>query len=347
MTDVQAPANTAAPNLPEKDADAIKLFVGQLPKTYSEEEVRSLLQTYGTIHDLMILKNKFNNESKGCAFVTFCTRQAALNAIDALHEKQTLPGMANPMQVKIADSEQRGDDRKLFVGMISKACSEADLRAMFSPYGAIESINVLIGPDGQSKGCAFVKFASSANAKQAIASLHNSTTMEGCRSPLVVKLADTEKQKQQRRVQRQFPPMSMYGAYPPNPMFGTQDMAQAFMGLQQFNGAGFGQQPYAQNPYAGAARAPQKEGPMGSNLFIYHLPQEINDHMLGSMFMPFGNVISAKVFVDKFTGQSKCFGFVSYDNPQSASAAIAQMNGYPLGGKRLKVEHKRPRNAPY
>ena len=71
MTDVQAPANTAAPNLPEKDADAIKLFVGQLPKTYSEEEVRSLLQTYGTIHDLMILKNKFNNESKGQFWVYF------------------------------------------------------------------------------------------------------------------------------------------------------------------------------------------------------------------------------------------------------------------------------------
>lgn len=347
MTDVQAPASTAAPNLPEKDQDAIKLFVGQIPKTYNEEQITGLLQQYGTIHDLMILKNKFTNESKGCAFVTFCTRQAALNAIDALHEKQTLPGMANPMQVKIADSEQRGDDRKLFVGMISKTCAEADLRAMFAPYGPIESVNVLIGPDGQSRGCAFVKYTNSAHAKQAIAALHNSTTMEGCRAPIVVKLADTDKQKQHRRVQRQFPPMGMYGAYPPNPMFNTQDMAQAFMGLQQFNGAGFGQQPYAQNPYAGAARAPQKEGPMGSNLFIYHLPQEINDHMLGSMFMPFGNVISAKVFVDKFTGQSKCFGFVSFDNPQSAAAAIAQMNGYPLGGKRLKVQHKRPRNAPY
>lgn len=114
-----------------------------------------------------------------------------------------------------------------------------------------------------------------------------------------------------------------------------------------YTGAGFGQQPYAQAPFGGAARAPQKEGPPGSNLFIYHLPQELNDHTLAATFMPFGNVVSSKVFVDKYTGQSKCFGFVSYDNPQSAHAAIQAMNGFQIGGKRLKVQHKRPKNTPY
>jgi RNA recognition motif-containing protein len=58
-----------------------------------------------------------------------------------------------------------------------------------------------------------------------------------------------------------------------------------------------------------------------------------------------GNIISAKVFIDKQTNLSKCFGFVSYDSPMAAQAAIQAMNGFQVGPKRLKVQLKRSKDA--
>lgn len=85
----------------------------------------------------------------------------------------------------------------------------------------------------------------------------------------------------------------------------------------------------------------QIEGPPGVNLFIYHIPQEYGDQELSNAFQGFGRVLSAKVFLDKATGFSKCFGFVSYDSSAAAQAAINVMNGFQLGGKKLKVQLKR------
>ena len=63
------------------------------------------------------------------------------------------------------------------------------------------------------------------------------------------------------------------------------------------------------------------------------------------MFSTFGQVISARIMVDKVTGRSRGFGFVSYNNPDSALQAIEAMNGFVVGHKRLKVEQKKDKSS--
>lgn len=310
--------------------------------------------------------------------------------------------------------------------MIPKTADEAAIRSVFEVYGAIEEVYILRHPGtGQSKGCAFLKFKERSSALAAIDEVNGAVTMDRGTSPLVVKFADSRRQRLQRARNLAAAAASAYWQLPPGslPFPQLQQLQQQYLQqMQAFSAAGLGSgtnspsnsglgsvpqtgpgsptnsfmyyNPYAfagaaygfsglpnigfdaqavaniglqgvsgspSSPDAAAAAAvlsgveaaakasrttTQLEGPTGANLFIYHLPHDLTDADLATAFAPFGTVISAKVYMDKVTGESKGFGFVSYDSAEAADAAIASMNGFQIGSKRLKVQHKRVHQRP-
>jgi len=82
------------------------------------------------------------------------------------------------------------------------------------------------------------------------------------------------------------------------------------------------------------------KGPDGANLFIFHIPNHFTNLDLWHLFFHYGSLLSVRIMVEKDTGRSRGFGFVSYDSPEAAALAIKELNGFVIGNKRLKVQHK-------
>ncbi len=420
-------------------SDPVKLFVGQVPKTMEEADLFPIFEKYGPMDDVAIIRDKHTGQHRGCAFVTYLSKESAENCEKELHNTRVFEGGKRPVQVRPAGKKEgefillvaltlilhhhfitvfnttksnvlcsnitititkRLSENKIFVGMLPRAVTEEMVSEVFQAYGEISGVFVIRSTDGYRKGCAFVKYTNRDAAYAAIEELNGKVVFNGSDRPLIVKIADTKGEKRIRQNRRdaalygnesdspslngQSPhgPYINFPAYHPSsphiPMYAapgipTMDLAASnagtSYGLPPPHHGGASPLPEYMYPYGMAEqhpppagpsyntrppRQPQasgsgprpREGPAGANLFIYHLPHDLTDADLATAFNPFGNVISAKVYVDKYTGESKGFGFVSYDSIISAEQAIDLMNGFQIGNKRLKVQHKRVHHRP-
>ncbi len=81
---------------------------------------------------------------------------------------------------------------------------------------------------------------------------------------------------------------------------------------------------------------------MGSKIYVGGLPYATAEQELSDLFAQHGSVQSAKVITDKYTGQSRGFGFVEMGSEAEAKAAIDALNGTELGGRSLTVNEAKP-----
>ena len=82
---------------------------------------------------------------------------------------------------------------------------------------------------------------------------------------------------------------------------------------------------------------------MSKTLFVGNIPNSMTDDRLRTVFETAGTVISAHVVVDRETRRPKGFGFVEFDAPYAADAAIAEFAGRMVDGRELVVNEARPR----
>jgi len=79
------------------------------------------------------------------------------------------------------------------------------------------------------------------------------------------------------------------------------------------------------------------------NIYVGNLSYSVTSDDLRKAFEPFGEVSTANVVTDKFTGQSKGFGFVEMSNKAQGEAAIKGLEGQDLKGRTIRVNEARPR----
>lgn len=82
---------------------------------------------------------------------------------------------------------------------------------------------------------------------------------------------------------------------------------------------------------------------MSRKIYVGNLPYSVTDASLKSNFAEFGGVSSARVMMDRDTGQSKGFGFVEMTSVEAAQAAIAALHGVSVDGRSIVVTLAKPR----
>lgn len=327
------------------------MFVGMLPRDVSEEMVTEVFQGYGEISGVFVIRST-DGYRKGCAFVKFLHRSDAIAAIEDLNGKIVFQGSDRPLIVKIADTKgekrtrmnRRPEHPHAHLGMGGGSLYGSDT-ASESPQ--------MNGHGGHGSNMYFMP---SPPGHLSLPPAHLYPSQVGLH----------------HNVNHNHPQMDLNSTNGSNPSYNSYPTALHSHGHAHGHGHAhahsgsplpsdfmyppqqlphyMAERQHAFPPPPSFPRPPRddqpsntrpREGPAGANLFIYHLPHDLTDADLATAFNPFGNVISAKVYVDKYTGESKGFGFVSYDSIIAAEQAIELMNGFQIGNKRLKVQHKR------
>eukprot|EP00397_Hematodinium_sp_SG-2012_P016882 GEMP01017238.1.p1 GENE.GEMP01017238.1~~GEMP01017238.1.p1 ORF type:complete len:432 (+),score=96.89 GEMP01017238.1:251-1546(+) len=320
--------------------ESSKIFVAKIPIFVSQQDLHEVFSRYGAIEETKMLFHE-DGAFRGCAFIKFFNEEFAHNALElngsAVFSKENLVvRMAEDKRTNQRKKQEAAEHRQS--QQISMKNDMTRIRAQqqqqpvlslnqdetfpwsysadrkkdgwwgMSPMEWMETQGYVYGYEQAESVWTEYRNA------EGIPYYHNALTG----------LTQWEKPKQMQ-------------PDPPPPTMHRPRANDNGMNLHNGNAA----QRQSSVNVSGTADDESRYGPSGCNLFVFHLPDEWMDADLYDGFVPFGNIVSAKVMKETATQRSRGFGFVSYDCQESAMLAIKKMQGYKAGKKRLKVEFKK------
>jgi len=318
---------TAEPT--DDDLAQKKLFIGHIPSGIRNRDLMGVCRRYGTVDSLFYMHDEHGGE-RGWAFVEYRHADEAHAAITNLDGRQTFRGASQPVEVRYAQSIRRAQ----FVPTVSEGEAEQPLtQPADEPTGQAggrqQQMLVLEEQEAEEASPSYpVVYPPPPYGSDVPSELLGQPSAPEGRPPLWIRYETSE------GVPYYFNTLSRMSQWDRPADFDAQSP------------------PYVTGDDSTSDRPPSvgsseaelpmgAHGPLGANLFVFHLPNEWRDYDLFTHFKSFGRVISARVQTDKDSGRSRGYGFVCYDHPDGARAAIKTMNGFSVGGKRLKVTVKK------
>jgi ELAV/HuD family splicing factor len=360
-------AENPGPQNPETKART-NLIVNYLPQNLTEDGLKALFSPYGVVQSCKLIVDKTTHTSLGYGFVNYGTPEEADAAIEKLNgasiDKKVLKvSYARPSSVSIKNAN-------VYVANLPLALTNAELDALFQPYGSIITSKILLDPDnGIGRGVGFVRFDKYSQAETAIAAL-NGKQIVGSQLPLLVKFANPPKGTNNTTSTGVLGTSVTPNATPTNGSpIATQIQKRVTQQSMTTNNGGIGPMRHtptvtnmrynpvsisniAANPVAMAAAMNNMSNltaittgvstanPGNFCIFVYNLPENCPDSLLYQLFSPFGAITSVNVIRDLKSGAGKRYGFVNMVNYEDACRAILSLDGYVHDGKQLQVSFK-------
>lgn len=323
------------------------IYVYNIPLEWDEEELARHFHHCGELVSVSIMRKPETDESRGFGFVGFSEASSVRDAILAMdgfcanedkylnvNPKKGEEGLIEPFSDVYPPAARLGEvpegraptGANVYIYNIPHDWSEDDLYRHFIHYGCLFSVKLMTKEEeGQtiSRGFGFASYVNPVSALRALVGMNGFAA--GAGKNLVVQIKQGEEEAAERV-------RSIIALAEP----------AAFPGLRRI-------EPRAKSDMPLGAPGPRpkvKDIPPGANLYVGRAPANWSDNDLRVLFSPFGNILSAALVMNP-DGTHKAYGFVGYDNAESADLAIQNLNGAKVGGKSLIVKLKDDRSKPF